>query len=1213
MSASEILGALAGAVGLMDVVFKTIQKLRNGVDRKGRSDIIKDLTRLQDLIQIHTDILANTPDDNSIRAIKTTTSSIYDQLEQIESWMLQPNKRLTRLFRKESSWLVEQDRIDDILQSSIRTLESSLPAHLSSQPLKHSSKAILTSDHLGSKDSGLKPVHLQHLQDGGRQETLDWLSGDDAEQKQNEMNERRVNGTGEWLNQSSKYEQWRNGAKHGLMWCFGKPGSGKSMLMSRVVHQLQQQEATQEGDRIAVVYYYFDLRAKSSTYSAMASLLRQLCYHQIPLPNFLTLRWDEKEQKSSKSSGIPEPKILMKISELVSDILSLIPKFSRVYVCLDGLDECSDLVHELIPTLERLASSSCQLFLTSRILPELKSLLAEPHSTLEMESFNQADIRLYLDNYRRNHLGLDEIMNGRLALTVTNQLTDRSHGNFLSAQLQFMELSRQTTTYELKERLENLPVELADTYGLLLFRLAEQPLKKADLARRTLKWLAHSRRPLALSELQQAVSIDPLKPSTATESDHLPPPALIRDVCTGLIEIDIKQNKVLTKHASLTHYLQEFRETIFPDGRKYIADCIISFLRITDLSSGTLDSQEKYDSREKALPFSAYVSQHWGFHLADHQTNQTIEATRQILRNEILIKTIGQILHVSQHSETCNYTLYPSKFVALHFAAYFGLTQAVEDIVGDSSASSLPVDTWGRDAVHIACQQVKADRGRHYHRSQEVITSISSERSHDDEKFDRSAQFLAIVNFMSQRKFNLGRRDIDGRVPMHYAVMNGSIKMATILGKHARLSGAVIDKWGRDPLFYAAERGFVELVSFLLDLNFPREGYALSIAASNGYKLVVDELLDHGFDFNDDEALFQAAKNGFADIVSRLYCQGANQSFTDGGGMNALHYAAHAGHFEVTKYLITEGADINRPDQQGRSPLLLASENGDLATIELLIKRGAMLNTSDCLDSTALDKAAENGHSEVVRYLLRHGARTYSDGSAPNTGSRLTPLQIAGKKGFESVAQVLLEESSSPDKAGPTGRTPLSYAAEANHEPLAKLFLATRRVDVNAEDDLGRTPLSYASQGGHIGIMKLLFLESGVDVNSRDNGGRTPLSYAAEMGHLTAALLLLVQPRTMAEIADNEGLTPRDYAYRNDHGRVGMALSGSVKSNSMTHKGRISNTTVDRPYHYEQFWSCCSCGIEGAGPISSWNSFCPYGHSRCSSCLSEHVKIYDER
>lgn len=128
MSGFEIIGVLAGAVGLMDAVLKTIQKLRNGVDRNGRSDIIKDLSRLQDLVQIHTDILTNTSDENSIRAIETTTSSIYNQLEQIESWMLQPNKRLTRLFRIEPLWSVKQDRIDDILQSSIRALESSLSA-----------------------------------------------------------------------------------------------------------------------------------------------------------------------------------------------------------------------------------------------------------------------------------------------------------------------------------------------------------------------------------------------------------------------------------------------------------------------------------------------------------------------------------------------------------------------------------------------------------------------------------------------------------------------------------------------------------------------------------------------------------------------------------------------------------------------------------------------------------------------------------------------------------------------------------------------------------------------------------------------------------------------------------------------------------------------------------------------------------------------------
>lgn len=65
--------------------------------------------------------------------------------------------------------------------------------------------------------------------------------------------------------------------------------------------------------------------------------------------------------------------------------------------------------------------------------------------------------------------------------------------SFLSVLFQIVELSRQTTAYELRNNLKELPVELEDTYSLLLSRVTKQPSNKANLAKRVLKWLAHAR------------------------------------------------------------------------------------------------------------------------------------------------------------------------------------------------------------------------------------------------------------------------------------------------------------------------------------------------------------------------------------------------------------------------------------------------------------------------------------------------------------------------------------------------------------------------------------------------------------------------------------------------------------------------------------------------------------------------------------------------
>lgn len=148
---------------------------------------------------------------------------------------------------------------------------------------------------------------------------------------------------------------------------------------------------------------------------------------QVPLHSFLTIRWGVKEHTERKDSlGGLQQKPRMKLSEIVADILSLLPKFGQVYVCLDGLDECYDL-QELVKTLERLTSSSYRLFVSSRSLPELERLLEDAYQ-IRMEECNLTDIKLYLDNYRQQHPELDEIMNEDLASVVSKTITDRSHG-----------------------------------------------------------------------------------------------------------------------------------------------------------------------------------------------------------------------------------------------------------------------------------------------------------------------------------------------------------------------------------------------------------------------------------------------------------------------------------------------------------------------------------------------------------------------------------------------------------------------------------------------------------------------------------------------------------------------------------------------------------------------------------------------------------------
>lgn len=119
--------------------------------------------------------------------------------------------------------------------------------------------------------------------------------------------------------------------------------------------------------------------------SVFASLLQQICSYHVPLPTYLIRRWGEK-------------KALLRVDEAVTDFLSLVPRFSEVFVLIDGLDECSN-AGDLVGPLGRLAASPCRLFLASRqILRGLSTLRGAVG--ISIDSANGEDTKLYLHRCR---------------------------------------------------------------------------------------------------------------------------------------------------------------------------------------------------------------------------------------------------------------------------------------------------------------------------------------------------------------------------------------------------------------------------------------------------------------------------------------------------------------------------------------------------------------------------------------------------------------------------------------------------------------------------------------------------------------------------------------------------------------------------------------------------------------------------------------------
>jgi hypothetical protein len=255
--------------------------------------------------------------------------------------------------------------------------------------------------HSGASRSGsafeevdLPTMSVPEAGDSHKQQILDWLSDSSSDSKQAKLTDMRMPQTGQWLPLLEEWEELLSGDES-VLWCYGKPGSGKSMLMylpsfifdvlklivDRSVAVRELKEIDQDLEAV-VVYYYFDHGSRAAAQTVMSSLLRQLCERDVPLPNLLKTKWGERSQED------------LNLEEVILSFFTVASRFERVFVCLDGLDACDDL-QVLAVVLQRLITSPwCRLFITSRRTPKLDRIL-KGACRVRIEEHNQSDLRLY--------------------------------------------------------------------------------------------------------------------------------------------------------------------------------------------------------------------------------------------------------------------------------------------------------------------------------------------------------------------------------------------------------------------------------------------------------------------------------------------------------------------------------------------------------------------------------------------------------------------------------------------------------------------------------------------------------------------------------------------------------------------------------------------------------------------------------------------------
>ncbi|KAH9055238.1 hypothetical protein EDB87DRAFT_1341233 [Lactarius vividus] len=212
-----------------------------------------------------------------------------------------------------------------------------------------------------------------------------WVTPPDPSTNHNIACDIHHGGTAEWFYQGSTFTGWKSTGS--LLWIYGKPGSGKSILCSTIIRDIA---GLREVGPALMAYFYFDFRDldKQHRRNLLPSLLIQLSAQSRPCCDILSCLYSEHD------NGEQKPSDSVMIHCLKDMLTTLNPQ--PVYIILDALDEC--------PNWPGIPSPREQVLALVRDLVDLRL----PHLHICITSRPEFDIRATLTPLAHHRVSLHD-------------------------------------------------------------------------------------------------------------------------------------------------------------------------------------------------------------------------------------------------------------------------------------------------------------------------------------------------------------------------------------------------------------------------------------------------------------------------------------------------------------------------------------------------------------------------------------------------------------------------------------------------------------------------------------------------------------------------------------------------------------------------------------------------------------------------------------
>ncbi|KAL7815583.1 WD40 repeat-like protein [Trichoderma gracile] len=367
-----------------------------------------------------------------------------------------------------------------------------------------------------------------------------------------------------WILRHSDYQTWLRNDDKRLLWVKGDPGKGKTMLLCGLVNEITKRVA-QSGNAVS----YFFCQATMPTINNHLSVLRGLIWLIADQQPSLLSYVREKYDRSGKDL-FEGPNAWYSLAGIFRSILQD-AKLKMTYVIVDGLDECTTGLPELLELIkEILPLHNVKWILSSRNWPEIQAILEDTPDAqgvnLSLE-VNAAVVADAVDAYISEKASKVKLFNrnDHLREEAFKLIKEKANGTFLWVSIVFQQLQRMKFLdgglFSLMERLNAFPKGLTELYDRMLKQIKDlDSEQESELCQTVLGICVVAYQPLRLQELATLAGFE----------DDLTEPSALRtliETCGSFLTV--KDELVYFIHQSSKEYLTTSngaQSAIFPNG-----------------------------------------------------------------------------------------------------------------------------------------------------------------------------------------------------------------------------------------------------------------------------------------------------------------------------------------------------------------------------------------------------------------------------------------------------------------------------------------------------------------------------------------------------------------------------------------------------------------------------------------------------------------------